>query len=1205
MQRRILSTLLTMCLILGILPPKARAAIENYSVPAEGGNIYIAYEEQNGQIFKWVYDCDDSVISAIIPSDVYKIDERAFQGCDQLNSITIPNNVTRISNYAFSGCSSLESIVIPDSVTTLDGYIFYNCTNLKNITLPKTLDTIWAGTFSNCTALESISFPETVTCIGAGAFSDCSNLKVLNLPNAVDTIYNYAFSGCTSLETITIPKNVTTLEMGAFTGCTNLRQVFVLAEIAEIGLYTFQNCTNLNQIYVPSTVTSIRVDAFKGCANLSDVYYAGSEEQWNQINIATNTSGNLPIINAEKHFNSNPDTDSTPKIIALSFDLDGGTGNFLSRNCHAGDTIILPAEMPQKADYIFTGWLWNSQTYQPGATLTADNHDMTFVAQWAEMRTIEIHLNGGTDIVLNGDKEEHVLAPHSRAVAKGSEFEIPNAIPTKGTMPFLGWTDGTNIYQPGDKFTVESSVQLKAIWSSKDVPAGAHKLTFNLNEGSAPEGWVDTLYFTADEGKSVRLPGNVPVKESFDFAGWLFEGATYQAGGQFPAVNRDVVLTAQWEESFVAQRMAYIQNLTQYSLANARDGDRKIITTGLYNLMFKAQYRPNKTTILGDNMVFDGNSMASWPIQNDNAYGYSVTDDVLGFIPFAEGGAGCMSYALFATAYIYGTSGTQRCCTDRTATGIRNFVRQYADPGEQLRFTGNGVHSIVFLGESRDGEGLYCLSYHGGRPDTSSTANDLRVEYRSYASLASRARSSFTVRDANNGSCYSTPNTVTPVSSIRESADITKKIIRIACPVEATIRLNNEILDSRTPSTTSFGNVQHLEDEIVFTLDYNFNYDLEITGTGFGVMTLALEYYADETLVDTRTICNLPIEPDTEIQSSKFDPFASFVLYVNPATIEESTWGVGINETIYAPNDDFSSMNNDLEGGDNSTSTPPSIPSTSTNSSVTSPPKFPITLPTSIGGRVTASIASASKGTLITLTATTDPGYELVSLTVTDSKGNELKLTDKGDGKYTFTMPDGNVTVDAVFQPIPIQEEPQTPWINPFSDVDRDTWYYGAVEFVSVNGLMNGISSTLFTPDANLTRAQLAQILYNKEGKPAVSGNSTFVDVDPDTWYSDAVTWAAANGIIGGYGDGRFGPNDNITREQLAVMLWRYAGSSAATDKELHFTDTDQASGYALEAIRWAAENGVLNGYGDGRLGPQGHATRAQVAQMLKNQLER
>ena len=105
-------------------------------------------------------------------------------------------------------------------------------------------------------------------------------------------------------------------------------------------------------------------------------------------------------------------------------------------------------------------------------------------------------------------------------------------------------------------------------------------------------------------------------------------------------------------------------------------------------------------------------------------------------------------------------------------------------------------------------------------------------------------------------------------------------------------------------------------------------------------------------------------------------------------------------------------------------------------------------------------------------------------------------------------------------------------------------------------------------------------------------------------WYTEAIRWATSRGIVGGYGNGTFGPNDNITREQLAVMLWRYAGSPAATDKELHFTDADKASGYALEALRWAVENGILNGYGDGRLGPQGLATRAQVAQMLKNFIE-
>jgi len=141
-----------------------------------------------------------------------------------------------------------------------------------------------------------------------------------------------------------------------------------------------------------------------------------------------------------------------------------------------------------------------------------------------------------------------------------------------------------------------------------------------------------------------------------------------------------------------------------------------------------------------------------------------------------------------------------------------------------------------------------------------------------------------------------------------------------------------------------------------------------------------------------------------------------------------------------------------------------------------------------------------------------------------------------------------------------------------------------------------------FDGERPATRAEAVQALYRLSG--------ILVRVDACPWpdvpeaFQDAVAWAAAEGIVGGYGNGMFGPNDNITREQLAVMLWRYAGSPAATDKELHFTDADKASGYALEALRWAVENGILNGYGDGRLGPQGLATRAQVAQMLMNFLK-
>lgn len=265
-----------------------------------------------------------------------------------------------------------------------------------------------------------------------------------------------------------------------------------------------------------------------------------------------------------------------------------------------------------------------------------------------------------------------------------------------------------------------------------------------------------------------------------------------------------------------------------------------------------------------------------------------------------------------------------------------------------------------------------------------------------------------------------------------------------------------------------------------------------------------------------------------------------------------------------------------------------------------------LTLPSSVtGGKVTVSPQSAKKGDTVTITATPDSGYELAALAATDSNGNELELTNKGSGKYTFVMPCGKVTVDVIFQPIELPADSSASnWVNPFLDVRTSAWYYNAVRFASQSDLMNGVTATQFAPDANLSRAQLAQILYNKEGTPAVSGGSPFTDVATGTWYTNAVAWASAEGIVGGYGDGRFGPNDNITREQLVVMLWRYAEEPVAS-VELTFSDTSQISSFARPAICWAVENGILNGKGGNILDPKGFATRAEIAQMLKNYLDK
>ncbi len=250
------------------------------------------------------------------------------------------------------------------------------------------------------------------------------------------------------------------------------------------------------------------------------------------------------------------------------------------------------------------------------------------------------------------------------------------------------------------------------------------------------------------------------------------------------------------------------------------------------------------------------------------------------------------------------------------------------------------------------------------------------------------------------------------------------------------------------------------------------------------------------------------------------------------------------------------------------------------------------------GGSVSVSPSSPQRGDTVTVTPRPDEGYALDSITVTDRDGKGVELTAGPDGTYTFRQPSGRVKIEVAFKPI------ETPWNNPFSDVSQDDWYYEAVRFAKEQGLMNGYSDGRFGAEDTLSRSQLAQILFNKEGRPGVNYLPEFSDMAGGAWYTEAVRWAASQGIVGGYGDGTFGPNAPITREQLAVMLWRYSGSPAASSTELDFNDEGQISGYALEALRWAVESGVLNGDGGGRLDPQGQATRAQVAQILKNFLE-
>ena len=264
---------------------------------------------------------------------------------------------------------------------------------------------------------------------------------------------------------------------------------------------------------------------------------------------------------------------------------------------------------------------------------------------------------------------------------------------------------------------------------------------------------------------------------------------------------------------------------------------------------------------------------------------------------------------------------------------------------------------------------------------------------------------------------------------------------------------------------------------------------------------------------------------------------------------------------------------------------------------------YAITAPDAENGTVRVSPSRASRGTTVTITVTPDEGYELESLTVLDSRDNEITLTDKGDGKYTFTMPSGHVTVEASFAEI-------APEPLPFGDVDDGDWFADAVRFVYENGMMNGVSETDFAPHATTSRSMIVTILYRLEGEPVVDDAMDFTDVAGDAYYAEAVRWAASEGIVGGYGGGLFGSDDAVTREQLAVILYRYAvykGYDVSIGEDtniLSYADFADLSEYAIPAMQWACGAGVITGVTDATLVPQGEATRAQVAAMLMRFVE-
>ena len=255
-----------------------------------------------------------------------------------------------------------------------------------------------------------------------------------------------------------------------------------------------------------------------------------------------------------------------------------------------------------------------------------------------------------------------------------------------------------------------------------------------------------------------------------------------------------------------------------------------------------------------------------------------------------------------------------------------------------------------------------------------------------------------------------------------------------------------------------------------------------------------------------------------------------------------------------------------------------------------STPSYPVSTPSKGGnGSVSSNAKNAASGSTVTITVKPDSGYQLETLAVTDHRGNALKLTDQGNGTYTFTMPSGQVDVKATFT----QAADET---SPFDDVSKDDYYYDAVKWAADSGITGGVGGSLFGSDQSCTRAQIITFLWRAAGSPEPKGAADMTDVPQDAYYAKAVAWAMENGIASGTGADRFSPHAACTRAQGMTFLFRSSKASASGTPA--FQDV-AADAYYAQAVKWAADNGITSGIGGGLFDPDNGCTRAQIVTFL------
>lgn len=1215
---------LSLALCLSLLPGAAQAAEPDGSIAGipEGmtieGTVVTKYE--------------GTAADLAIPEGVTGIGNNAFWKNSSLKAITLPSTLTAIGNSAF-GYTGLTQVTIPASVTTIGDGAFFGTGSLTGLVFDgeSQLLSIGENAFYS-SALTSVTVPASVTTIGGSAFERCKDLTQVTVNGTVVGESMFYMSG---VETANLP-NVETVGQSAFAGCTALSELS-MPNVKQIGSSAFQS-TKLTEFTLPDTVESTGSSILYGANITRLTVFLGTLLE----------EGVDPAAFLNAFYNADPYENNT-QIILTGVDQDVTLlENGLKAN---GRELQFTTAMYQAFLVTDVQATAGTVTNQSGIEVNVNNKPLQTGGAMPAAADTDAYLYhlalscdaGGETGILLQPAFGNLTGEYTAAVDHTVSSVTLTAIPSDSGAAVAVTVNGTPVAAGAGHMTE----------LTLDMGENAIAITVTAPDGTAAKTYTLTV------SRNEASPENLQIsnaEELMAFAAAVNSGRYEDTSDMLVELTADIDMSGlDWTpigdqgeyyfEGVFDGNGCTIRNLT----LDAQKGDY----LGLFGAAANTTIRDVHVTGTLHNAVSTTQKSIGGII------GLAVSCEIIGCtaefsVTCAEGATLGMTVGGIAGEADY--SRIENCASDTAITGSAF--------GFWGGITGAAVGSDLVSCVNRGGitiPGTNGYLYAGGIAGTAqkgATISDCINEgditlsaegsvNRTVGGVCGQLLSSTVSRCTNNGdvsamayhaagiaASVSTSSGQDPsavISCLNNGAVTSGAASGYAAGIAAAVSGSSGI-----EACVSLGHVNGATAHAIAAYNSNgsFNgnyYDSAITSVGTipdavteGSTGKAAAELHTQGFVDEVNGQGGQFRLDQDGRLEVIPPF--YTLIVEGSEAEDTgagTYEAGQQVAVDAgtkPGYQFAGWSAPAGSFADATSaqTTFTMPAESVvvTASFTEISKgggggtsaYRVTVEASAHGTVESNRTSAGRGTAVTLTVTPDKGYELDSLSVADSRGNGIGLSDQGSGKFTFTMPGGPVTVTAVFvQTDSVSDCPRDarcPMYD-FDDLNRGAWYHDGVHSCLANGLMNGVDDRRFAPEGTMTRAQLVTILWRMEDCPVSDYLMGFEDVSSTAYYGEAVCWAASEGIVSGYGNGRFGPDDAVTREQFAAILYRCVRHKGYDTTQggmaiREYADYEQISGYALAAMDWAVAEGIVNGASPTALYPQGTAVRAQAAAMLQ-----